>query len=85
MAYNWRDEVLLAVNQLRQVNEPVFVEAYGQWDISASYDINDNWNVFVEDINITGEDAEAHGRFDQQFIYHDDQEARYAIGVRAKF
>jgi len=85
LAYNWRDEFLLAVNQLRQVNEPVFVEAYGQWDISASYDINDNWNVFVEGINITGEDAEAHGRFEQQFIYHDDQEARYAIGVRAKF
>jgi len=30
LAYNWRDEFLLAVNQLRQVNEPVFVEAYGQ-------------------------------------------------------
>lgn len=85
LAYNWRDEFLLATNQLRQVNEPVFVESYGQWDISVSYDINEHFNVFFEGINITNEDADAHGRFEQQFIYHDDQEARYAIGVRAKF
>jgi len=84
IAYNWRDEFLLSTNQLRQTNEPIFVEAYGQWDISASYDVTEQLNVFLEAINITGEDANAFGRFEEQFIYHDDQEARYAIGVRFK-
>ncbi|NIB39950.1 TonB-dependent receptor [Pseudomaricurvus alkylphenolicus] len=85
LAYNWRDEFLLSMNQLRQANEPVFVEEYGQWDISASYDINDNFSVFFEGLNIFGEDAKAHGRFDNQFIYEDDQEARFAAGVRVNF
>lgn len=85
LAYNWRDEFLLARNQLRQVNEPVFVDTYGQWDLSASYELNDSYSIFLEGINITGEEATAHGRFDNQFMYHADQEARYAFGIRGKF
>ncbi|MBU2987679.1 TonB-dependent receptor [Saccharophagus degradans] len=82
LAYNWRDEFLLSANQLRQTNEPVFVSEYGQWDISASYEINDNFSVFVDGLNITGESAEGRGRFDEQFIYFVDQSPRYNLGVR---
>lgn len=85
LAYNWRDDFLLSQHQLRQMNEPVFIKAYGQWDLSASWDYSDNINVFIEAINITGEDAQAHGRYEQQFIYFDDQQARYAMGMRFKF
>ena len=85
LAYNWRDEFLLAVNQLRQTDEPIFVEEYGQWDLSINYDVNDYVNVFLEGINVTGEDTEWHGRYDNQFLDHSFQEPRYAIGVRASF
>ena len=85
LAYNWRDEFLFAVDQLRQPGEPVFVEDYGQFDLSASYDINDNFSVFLEGINITDETASAHGRFDEQHIYAYKGGPRYALGVRGKF
>lgn len=85
IAYNWRDEFLLAVDQLRQPGEPVFVDTYGQWDVSASYNINDYFSVFAEGLNITDETATAHGRFDNQFVYAYHGGPRYTIGVRGKF
>lgn len=85
VAYNWRDEFLFAVDQLRQPGEPVFVDEYGQWDISASYDINDRFNVFFEGLNITDEISTAHGRFDEQFLYAYHGGPRYTFGVRGKF
>lgn len=81
-AYNWRDEFLLSTNQLRQTNEPVFVKEYGQWDMNASYEINDNFSVFVDGLNITGSSAEGRGRHEEQFIYYVDQSPRYNLGVR---
>lgn len=85
LAYNWRDEFLLAIGQLRQTEEPVFVESYGQWDLSASYDINENVSLFLEGINILGEDTQQHGRFDNQFLYKSFQDPRYSVGARITF
>jgi len=85
IAYNWRDEFLLAMGQLRQTEEPTFVKSYGQWDLSASYDINENFSVFLEGINITGQDTEHHGRFDNHFLYKSFQDPRFSLGVRASF
>lgn len=85
IAYNWRDEFLLAVDQLRQPGEPVFVDTYGQWDISASYNINDTFSVYFEGLNITDETSTAHGRFDNQFVYAYHGGPRYAFGIRGNF
>jgi len=85
IAYNWRDEFLLAMGQLRQTEEPTFVKSYGQWDLSASYDINENFSVFLEGINIAGQDTEHHGRFDNHFLYKSFQDPRFSLGVRASF
>jgi len=85
IAYNWRDEFLFAVDQLRQPGEPVFVEAYGQVDASASYEINERFTVFAEGLNLTDETSRAHGRFEEQFLYAFHGGPRYAIGIRGKF
>ena len=85
VAYNWREEFLFAVDQLRQPGEPVFVDEYGQWDMSVSYDINDHFNVFFEGLNLTDEISTAHGRFDEQFLYAYHGGPRYTLGVRGKF
>jgi len=85
IAYNWRDEFLLATNQLRQPGEPVFIDAFGQVDASVSYEVNDKFTVFGEGINIFDETATAHGRFDNQFLFAYHGGPRYALGVRAKF
>ncbi|QHJ13914.1 hypothetical protein FX988_04195 [Paraglaciecola mesophila] len=85
IAYNWRDDFLLALYQPQRQGEPTFVEAYGQWDINVSYDINENVSVFIEGLNITEETTRRHGRFADQLISAEQFGARYNIGVSAQF
>lgn len=65
--------------------EPVNTGTFGQWDISASYDINETFTVFFEGINITEEELEQYGRFETQVYNIEDNGSRYALGVRANF
>lgn len=84
LAYNNRDGFLQTLTN-PTTGEPEFVEDYAQWDMSASYDIDDNFTVFVEGINITGEETIKHGRFANQITLIQDTGARFALGVRANF
>ncbi|WP_086933577.1 TonB-dependent receptor [Agarilytica rhodophyticola] len=65
--------------------EPINTRTFGQWDMSASYDINDNFTVFFEGINITEEELEQTGRFDNQIFSIEDNGSRYSLGGRYKF
>jgi len=85
LAANWRDEFLFATSQLRATNEPVYTEEYLQWDLSSSYNIDENYTVSFEVLNILGEDIKQHGRFEEQFLYENTQSARYTVGIRAAF
>ena len=85
VAYNWRGEFLLSTEQLRQPQEPVFVRPAEQVDASISYDLTKNFTVFAEGVNLLNETSEAHGRFDNQFIWAIETGPRYALGVRARF
>lgn len=51
LSYNWRDDFLLTPSGRGGI--PEFQEAYGQWDISTSYEINDHFEVFADAINLT--------------------------------
>jgi TonB-dependent receptor len=62
VAFNNRESFLRLVDNGFN-GEPVNVETYGQWDISASYDINENFTIFAEGINITEEELVQTGRF----------------------
>lgn len=84
-AYNWRDEFLLQTNQFHSPDEPVFTEVYGQLDLSGSYEINDNFTVFLEALNVTEEGIYQHGRYENQFLRAEAYGARYNFGVRASF
>ena len=83
IAFNNREAFLQTL--AAGTGEPEFVDTYGQWDASASYDINENFTVFVEGINLTGEETRKHGRFAIQTTQIQDTGTRYAIGVRASF
>ncbi|MFM2042541.1 MAG: hypothetical protein RLY86_1117 [Pseudomonadota bacterium] len=84
IAYNRRESFLqTAVNGTG--GDPVFVKTYEQWDAQARYIINENFSVFVEGVNIFGEDVGRHGRFSNQFLGVVDTGARYSAGVRAEF
>ena len=80
VAYNWRGEFLSGYGF-----DPYYVEAYGQFDVSASYDINKSFTVFAEGINITNADRRGHMRNDQTVFFAAPGYARYAAGVRVKF
>lgn len=82
-SYNWRDEFLIGAS--RQQGQPEQREAYGQLDMSASYDINDQFTVFAEGINVLGTDFRDFSRYQNRLINLEDSGVRYALGVRAKF
>lgn len=83
VAYNYRTE-FLARASYGPSSEPVYYDSYGAIDISASYDIDDRFTVFLEGSNVTGETVSKYGRFKNQFIGYEDTGALYTFGVRAK-
>lgn len=88
VAYNNREGFLRYIDNASaggSTGEPVNTNTFGQWDVSASFDVNDNVTVFFEGINITGEELVQTGRFANQVYSVEDNGSRYAVGVRAKF
>ncbi|MBT8101442.1 MAG: TonB-dependent receptor [Gammaproteobacteria bacterium] len=84
VAYNNREGFLRLVDNGFN-GEPVNTETFGQWDISGSYDINENVTVFFEGINITEEELIQTGRFANQIYNIQDNGSRFAIGARVSF
>ena len=79
-AYNWRDGFLSGTG----VN-PTYTNAYGQVDLSASYAITKNINIFFEGINLNGENRSTHLRSDRNIAQVQKQDARYSAGARLTF
>ena len=77
VAYNWRDEFLAGYG-----TDPFFVEDYGQFDVSASYEFDNGLSIFAEGINVTNADRRGHRRADQAVHFAAPGYARYAAGVR---
>jgi TonB-dependent receptor len=84
-AYNWRDEFLAGRFDGTGLANPVYVEAYGQLDVNASFNVTDNFAVMLEAINLSSETQRVHGRNDNQALYVTQSGPRYMIGARYKF
>jgi TonB-dependent receptor len=80
VAYNWRDKFLSGYG-----TDPYYVEAYGQYDASASYKFGNGVTVFVEGINLTNEGRRGHERNSQSVFFAAPGYARYNMGVRYAF
>ena len=82
LSYSWRDGVLnqIGTNSLASENKA----AFGSLDLSASYDLSDNFTVFVEGINITDEVQQDFVQGDE-FRSYTDYGSTYSLGVRASF
>ncbi|WOI52659.1 TonB-dependent receptor [Parvularcula sp. LCG005] len=86
IAYNWRDQFLSStVGVSGTANNPLYVEPYGQFDVSASYEVRDGLTVFVEGINVTNETNRVVGRTTDYLNFATQTGARYAIGARYSF
>jgi iron complex outermembrane recepter protein len=87
-AVNWRDEYLLQFGQVQNTgafgSEPTFVNASTQVDLSASYQITENINVFGEALNITNETMSTHGRYNNQLLDVFGYGRRFTAGLRIK-
>ena len=85
LAYNWREEFLDSTNQGSK-QEPIYVEDYGQLDLSVSYTMmDDRLTIFGEAINLTDEEVRKHGRTERALWSYTEGGARYALGVRYSF
>ena len=80
VAYNWRAEFLSGYGF-----DPFYIEEYGQFDVSASYEIKKGLTVFAEGINVTNADRRGHMRNNQTVFFAAPGYARYAAGVRVNF
>ena len=80
VAYNWRGSFLAGYGF-----DPYYINAYGQFDVSASYEFRKGFTVFAEGINITNADRRGHQRNDQTVFFAAPGYARYAAGLRINF
>ncbi|MGB7655503.1 MAG: TonB-dependent receptor, partial [Novosphingobium sp.] len=80
VAYNWRDGFLSGYGL-----DPYYIDAYGQFDVSASWEIKKGYTVFVEGINVTNADRRGHQRNDQTVFFAAPGYARYSAGFRLNF
>jgi TonB-dependent receptor len=80
IAYNWRDQFYAG-----GANDPNYVEPYGQWDLTASYDLANHFTLFMDGINVTGEGRRGHRRSDNEVTFVTPGDARWSAGVRYTF
>ncbi|WP_340677234.1 TonB-dependent receptor [Paraglaciecola sp.] len=80
IAYNWRDKYLQSA-----AKDPRFVEEYFQIDANVSYEVNENFSVFLEALNLTEENQRIHGRSSYQVRQYSVGHARYNLGMRYTF
>ena len=89
LAYNWRDKFLTsqydgdAADPAK--NNPVYVEAYGQWDVSVGYKFSDRLTLQFEGINLTDETSRLSERNQNILFYGTQTGPRYMLGLRYNF
>ncbi|HSG52978.1 MAG TPA: hypothetical protein VLA40_12810, partial [Rheinheimera sp.] len=64
---------------------PIYIESYGQWDASASYEATENLTFFIEAINLTNETMRSHERNSLQLVNYTETGRRFNIGARYTF
>ena len=83
VAYNWRDKFLTSATGVSgQPNNPLYVEDFGQVDLSASYDVTERVTVFAEGINVLNETTRTVGRTSGYVNFATQTGSRYNIGAR---
>ena len=83
-AYNWRDKFLASTFDGAGPN-PVYTEAYGQFDLSVGYMITPQLSMQFEGINLTNETTRQHGRNEHMLVNATQAGPRYMLGLRYKF
>jgi iron complex outermembrane receptor protein len=85
VAVNWRDGYLDHFGQTQNNSafgtEPTFVNSSTQVDFSTSYDINKQFSVFFEALNLNDATLSTHGRYSNQILDAFRYGRRFTIGA----
>ncbi len=86
IAYNWRDQYLLATGDGTGAN-PQYVEEYYQLDFNLSYEFAqlEGLQIMVEGYNITDQSTRIHSRTEQMVLNLTEGGARWVFGARYAF
>ncbi len=86
LAYNWRDEFLTSRQDgAGQGGNPMYTEAYSQWDFNATYTLDEHLSFSFEGINLNDGINRLHGRHENMVNYVTQTGPRYMLGVRYKW
>lgn len=83
-AYNWRGKYLESLSYGAGA-QPATRTAYGQVDLSASYDVNKHLTVFVSGTNLTHEHLYDYSVYRNRFLYAEADGTVYTVGLRGTF
>ena len=84
LAYNWRGAYLNSISYGAGA-QPDTRKAYGQLDLSASYDLNKHVTVFVSGTNLTHQHLYDYSVYPNRFLYAEADGTVYTVGVRGTF
>ncbi|RTL47199.1 MAG: TonB-dependent receptor [Burkholderiales bacterium] len=85
LAYNWRGQFLAANFGGVEGAQPLYVEPYGQFDLSVGYNVDKNLRLQFEAINLTDQYTRTHLRNENQIGAVTQLGRRIMIGARYKF
>ncbi|MBM3389998.1 MAG: TonB-dependent receptor [Betaproteobacteria bacterium] len=85
LAYNWRGKFLVANFGGAEGAQPLYVEPYGQFDLSVGYNWDKNLRLQFEAINLTDSYVRTHLRNENQIGSVTQLGRRFMIGARYKF
>ena len=85
LAYNWRGKFLAANFGGVEGAQPLYVEPYGQFDLSVGYNFDKNLRLQFEAINLTDQYTRTHLRNENQVGAVTQLGRRIMIGARYKF
>jgi len=82
-AYNWRDKFLRRT--FGSEGQPENIKSYGQYDLSASFQLRSGFSVFAECVNLTNERTDSYSAFAERMLQLEESGRRITAGVRARF
>lgn len=83
LAYNYRNAY--RATDAGNRGQPVDVAAYGIWDASINYALNDHATVFAQGLNLFNEKTFQYSVYPERVITYETYGPRYALGVRVNF
>ena len=85
LAYNWRGQFLVANFGGAEGAQPLYVEPYGQIDLSVGYEVTKNLRLQFDAINLMDEYVRTHMRNENQIGSVTQLGRRFMFGARYKF